>query len=214
MDQKISEFVDGGLVQTTDEVASNRAGVNTKIFFGDAAALDYGTGVGDLVQIVDVGGNPGLPALDGSLLTNVGGQADLVRVSVSDDTAGYLDDKIDVNILLTKNTITDSAGDESISLEVRSLITSSSVSSGTHTVNIANGDFHKITATGVFTFGWSMAEGQSVLVRGINFDTYNPIDNLEWGDAGEPAWTGKDDFVVYRDMDGDYIGAVIALGIA
>ena len=39
---------------------------------GTAASQDVGTAVGDVVQVADVGGNPGLPAgLDGSLLTNL-----------------------------------------------------------------------------------------------------------------------------------------------
>lgn len=71
-DLKISQFTDGGAVQTGDEIATNRGGINTKVFVGSAAALDAGFGVADLVQIVNIGGgNPGLPAIDGSLLTNI-----------------------------------------------------------------------------------------------------------------------------------------------
>lgn len=91
-DLKISQFTDGGLVQETDEIAAVRSGVNTKINVGSAAAADVGTGpddvpinsdlggaaylgagsnVGDLVQLEDVGGSPGLPAIDGSQLTGV-----------------------------------------------------------------------------------------------------------------------------------------------
>lgn len=39
-DRKISEFVDGGPVQETDEIATNRSGVNTKVFVGSMAAED------------------------------------------------------------------------------------------------------------------------------------------------------------------------------
>lgn len=70
-DLKISQFSSGGAIQPTDEIATNRAGVNTKVFAGTAAALDVGTGVGDVVQVIDVSGNPGLPVLDGSNLTGV-----------------------------------------------------------------------------------------------------------------------------------------------
>lgn len=38
---------------------------------GTAAAQDAGTAIGDVVQVEDVAGNPGLPALDGSQLTNL-----------------------------------------------------------------------------------------------------------------------------------------------
>lgn len=31
-DLKISQFVDGGAIQSTDEIATNRAGINTKVF--------------------------------------------------------------------------------------------------------------------------------------------------------------------------------------
>lgn len=91
-DLKISQFTDGGLVQETDEIAAVRSGVNTKINIGSAAAADIGTGpddvpinsdfsegayssvgtdVGDLIQLEDIGGSPGLPAIDGSQLTGV-----------------------------------------------------------------------------------------------------------------------------------------------
>lgn len=210
-DLKISQFTDGGAIQATDEIATNRAGTNTKVFVGSAAALDAGSGIGDVVLIEDVGGSPGLPAIDGSQLLNVG--AGDIKVSATDAIGGYLDDKIGVETLLTKTIVTDSAGAETIVLEVRSELTAASVASGTHTVDIADGDFHEITATGVFTFGWAMGQGQSVLVRGIDFDTYTPVDGLDWGDAGTPEWTGIDDFIVYRDADGDYIGALIVAGI-
>lgn len=38
---------------------------------GTAASLDVGTAAGEVVQISDVGGTPGLPALDGSQLTGI-----------------------------------------------------------------------------------------------------------------------------------------------
>ena len=210
-DLKISQFVDGGAVQPTDEIATNRSGTNTKVFVGTAAALDAGTGIGDVVVLEDVGGNPALPAVDGSQLLNVA--AGDIKVSGTDAIGGYLDDKIGVETLLTKTIAIDSAGAETLVLEVRSELTAATVASGTHTVDIADGDFHTITATGVFTFAWAMEQGQSVLVRGIDFDTNTPVDGLDWGDAGTPDWTGIDDFIVYRDSDGDYIGALIVGGI-
>lgn len=41
--------------------------------FGTAALLDAGVATGDLVQLEDVGGEPGLPAVDGSQLLNLPG---------------------------------------------------------------------------------------------------------------------------------------------
>lgn len=45
---KISQFVDGGAVQTGDEIATNRSGLNTKVRVGSAAAADIGSGPDDL----------------------------------------------------------------------------------------------------------------------------------------------------------------------
>lgn len=54
-DLKISQFTNGGAVQTTDEVATNRAGVNTKVFLGSAAAADIGSGPSDIPINSDLG---------------------------------------------------------------------------------------------------------------------------------------------------------------
>lgn len=42
-DLKISQFTDGGLVQTTDDIAAVRVGGNVKVRFGSAAAASLGT---------------------------------------------------------------------------------------------------------------------------------------------------------------------------
>lgn len=39
-DLKISQFSNGGAIQDTDEIATNRAGTNTKVFVGTMAAVD------------------------------------------------------------------------------------------------------------------------------------------------------------------------------
>lgn len=71
-DLKISQFDDGGSIQETDEIATNRGGVNTKVFVGSAAALDVGSGVGDIVVFDDDGsGNASYPSADGSQITNI-----------------------------------------------------------------------------------------------------------------------------------------------
>lgn len=78
-DLKISQFVDGGAVQVTDEIATSRAGINTKVFVGSAAGLDAGSGVGDVITWQDDGsGNPIYPAGDGSQIIDVETSADLV----------------------------------------------------------------------------------------------------------------------------------------
>lgn len=58
-DLKISQFADGNAVQPTDEIATNRAGTNTKVFVGSAAAYDVGNGIGELPEFLDNGS--GLP---------------------------------------------------------------------------------------------------------------------------------------------------------
>lgn len=196
-DLKISELPEGGLSQNGDEVPVNRSGDNAKVTLGTAASYDVGTAPDQIPTNSDISAG-----------------SSEVLVSEDDAEAGYLDDKINVGILLTKQKNTDTSGYETLTLNVRSQIASNvSVGSGTHNVNIANGDFHQVTATGVFTFSWTMANGQSVFVRGIDFDTYSPVHNLQWGDVGVPDWTGKDDFVVYRDNAGNYIGSLIVGGI-
>lgn len=47
-DLKISQFSNGSAIQATDEIATNRAGVNTKVFVGSAAAYDVGSGPSDI----------------------------------------------------------------------------------------------------------------------------------------------------------------------
>lgn len=54
-DKKISQFSSGGLVQDTDTIAGVRAGANTKVNFGTAAALDFGLGVDDVPKNSDLG---------------------------------------------------------------------------------------------------------------------------------------------------------------
>lgn len=51
--------------------------------FGSAANLDVGTDIGDVVQLEDVGGAAGLPAVDGSQLTGL----PIARVALDEQTA-------------------------------------------------------------------------------------------------------------------------------
>lgn len=80
-DLRISQFTDGGAVQATDEIASVRAGANTKVRVGTAAAYDVGTGGSDLVTNDVLGDaianvvsfDPGnvYPSGDGSQITDI-----------------------------------------------------------------------------------------------------------------------------------------------
>lgn len=54
-DLKISQFTDGNAVQETDEIATNRGGVNTKVRVGTAAAKNVGTGTGEIPLFDDLG---------------------------------------------------------------------------------------------------------------------------------------------------------------
>mgnify|MGYP006425414703 CR=1 FL=1 len=60
---------------------------------GSAAAENVGTTIGDVVQLDDVGGSAGLPAVDGSQLTNVGGGAS--SLSGLSDVSGTLSPSAD-----------------------------------------------------------------------------------------------------------------------
>lgn len=87
-DLKISQFSNGSTIQITDEIATNRGGINTKVFVGSAATLDAGTGIGDVVVLEDVGGSPALPAVDGSQLTNIpAGAVDAEDVTFTPDSS-------------------------------------------------------------------------------------------------------------------------------
>lgn len=215
-DRKISQFINGGLVQAGggDIVAGVRGGDNYYFIFGSGAGLNAGILVGDLITWYDNGGSPAYPPLDGSLITNLP-PSPVVQVTVSDDAPGYLDEKIEVDNGLTKTTETDSSGIETLLFDVRhSFATPASVGSGTHTMNIADGDYHTITSTGSFTLAANMENGEALMVRAIGFDDYSPANSFDWGTVGEPTWTGKDDFVIYRDGSGNYIASAIVIGLS
>lgn len=233
-DLKISQFVDGDKVQPTDEIATNRAGVNTKVYVGTAAGLDVGTGdddipqnsnlgtaayldtgesTGDVVVLESVGGSPGLPAVDGSQLTNLP-VSPLVGATSTDTTPGFLNEKLNVDNSLVIDEI--GTGDESLEISVRrEFAPGVSKGSGTHVVDIDDGDFHQVTATGVFTLEASMQNGQAVMVRAIDFGDWGVnVSFFDFGDAGTPVWTGKDDFIIYRDIDGNYIAKLVVSGLS
>ena len=80
--------------------ASMKIVAGTAVGFGTAAFEDVGVDEGDVVQLEDVSGNPGLPAVDGSQLTNLpSGSGDVVgpagvaadsNIAVYDSTTGKL----------------------------------------------------------------------------------------------------------------------------
>jgi hypothetical protein len=51
--------------------ASTAAGARTNLGLGTASVEDVGTSTGNVVQLQDVSGSPGLPAVDGSQLTGI-----------------------------------------------------------------------------------------------------------------------------------------------
>jgi hypothetical protein len=69
-----SKIVAGaGIIKTTNNSGANETLEIEVDFtdFGSAAFEDAGTAIGDMVQLVDVGGSPALPAVDGSNLTGI-----------------------------------------------------------------------------------------------------------------------------------------------
>lgn len=235
-DLKISQFFPGGAVQTGDEIATNRAGVNTKVHVGSAAAADIGTGptdiptnddlgsaayedvgtgIGEIPALEDVSGNPGLPAVDGSQLTNLPVQKDpTVKTTTNDTTAGFLDAKLKTETSEFTREVENPAGNEDLKLSIRKNVLTASQGSGTRNVNISDAVLHKLTATATFTMSATMAIGQALQVRAIAFNTYPPLfSGIDWGTIGAPAWTAKDDFMIYRDVDGNYNATLLVRGV-
>lgn len=92
-DKKISEMIDGGVVQTTDQIPVERGGDNYRVVVREGATLNTGNSIGDLLKIESVSGNPGLPALDGSNLYNLTaltGGVDSVN-GINPDSSGNVD---------------------------------------------------------------------------------------------------------------------------
>lgn len=147
-DLKISQFNNGGAVQPTDEIATNRSGVNTKVFVGTAAAKDVGTDLDQIptnadietylqnngyVQLfADSSGIDQYPAGDGSLIEGA-----LVRVSPDDAQAGNLEDKIIAGSNVGISKIIDSSG-------LEQLVISSAGGGG----GLPDGDYGDITVSG------------------------------------------------------------------
>lgn len=107
-DLKISQFVDGGPVQETDQIAAVRSGVNTKVFVGSMAAEDADdyTPTGDLgalafansVNAADIG--PGTAAID------ISGNAATASTAASATTAGFATSAGNANTVTTNANLT------------------------------------------------------------------------------------------------------------
>lgn len=107
-DLKISEFADGSLVQTTDEIAAVRSGGNVKVSFGDAAAKDVGVAIGDIAEVTDDGtGSPELlmPNIDTTNPNDWSKQQyntpDVLTADSSDEVDWDLDDAQTAKLILT-----------------------------------------------------------------------------------------------------------------
>lgn len=128
-DKKISQFDNGGAIQTTDEIATNRGGVNTKVFVGSAAALNTGNGPGDIPTNAD-------------LVTQFA-EIGKVKASPSDTIPSELIDKLIAGSNVSINLDVDSSGNEYLVINASAGATS-----------LPDGDYGDITVSGsgsVFT---------------------------------------------------------------
>ena len=75
---------------TGTETLTNKT-LTTPVINGAVTGTGVGTDTGDLVKLEDVGGSPGLPAVDGSQLTGIGGGATLISTTTlsNDATAEF-----------------------------------------------------------------------------------------------------------------------------
>lgn len=148
-DKKISEFTDGGLVETTDEIAGVRTGDNVKVRFGDAAALNAGNNIGDLLVLEDDGaGNAALPVIDGSNLTGVSSSLVVLSDEVTDTTCFLVfakdatgTESLHTNAALSFNastgllTLTDTATPLRLAYDIGNYVDFSVSSDGNTTIN-------------------------------------------------------------------------------
>lgn len=78
------ELVDGDITLASGKLVDGRdVSADGAVIdaLGTASAQDVGTAIGDVVQLVSVGGNPGLPAVDGSQLTGLPGGGDALTTN-------------------------------------------------------------------------------------------------------------------------------------
>ena len=89
-----------------------------------------------------------------------------------------------------------------------------SVGSGSHTISLTAGDWHKVTATGSFTVAFSFPSGTSngVVVECVNWGAYTitfPA-SIMWANNTQPTFTasGKDILVVVQGNDNIIYGSI------
>jgi hypothetical protein len=186
-DLKISQFTNGSAIQTTDEIATNRAGVNTKVFVGSAAALDAGFGIGDVVTFQDDGsGNSQYPAADGSLITNL-------TINIDAEDATYTPSTSAV-VTLSATNVFEAIDDldSAVQLKIENITGLITTDSGSNILITGSGtavDPYVLDTTGVPPATDAFA---SVVVReftATGAGTYNPTTNTmafiaEWVGAG------------------------------
>lgn len=128
-DKKISQFDNGGAIQPTDEIATNRGGVNTKVFVGSAAALNTGNDPGDIPTNADLA----------TQFAEIG----KVKASSSDNFPSELVNKIIQGSNVSIDLEVDSSGNEYLIINASAGAT-----------NLPDGDYGDITVSGsgsVFT---------------------------------------------------------------
>lgn len=241
-DLKISQFANGSTIQVTDEIATNRGGTNTKVFVGSAATADIGTDAGDIptnsflgsaayqdtgtdvgnvviLEAIGISATPGLPAVDGSQLTGFVGDGTIL-VESDDALPGYLANKIIEGREIVTTVLSDSDGEKTLEIDVRqNQATNASVGSGTHTANIANGIWQKVTATGNFTLDATFDPGkvQSMIIEAVNWGAYTVTLSaflLPGGSAPSFTSSGSDLICLSQDASNNKYLSVVGLDMS
>jgi hypothetical protein len=95
-----------------------------------------------------------------------------------------------------------------------------SVGTGTHTVNLDDGDLHQITATGNFTLAFAFPNAMGVFdirIRAINWGAHTiTLTAVDYWAGGAPTFTasGRDDLLFSRDGNGEVTGYVLGQDIS
>jgi hypothetical protein len=99
------------------------------------------------------------------------------------------------------------------------IASTATVTSGTHTVNVANGYWHKVTASGNFTMAFTFPSGKTdgVVVEGYNFGSYTIgwPNGFKWDATVVPTFTvsGTDIIAVTQGSGNTLYGNVPIQGV-